>query len=1062
MPPRPVNLAQSKPNVNKQARGTTAAKSGAASKKKAAKPDRAKPHVCPTCTRAFARLEHLKRHQRSHTNEKPYQCAACGRCFARRDLVLRHQQKLHTSLPTNNRTEKVRPRGERLAPKEGQIVSDYLNNNINIIRNNTHRQLPLPDKSKQIAEGVYLVEDLAHTTPASQTFSPTVTSTSSSGRESGPELSQFQINQSRPLFPPARLKRERSDDTDHPTYRDRRHNSFSAAASSSYTGFIDLLSPNPLSMLEQEAPTQVNFSSPQLTHADGRTAYMNIPGLDQLELPASASFQLGNPHSDSNLTVSQLLDRGSDLLFTKPETSTAIANAAAAASKQESSVESSVGSSNFPQHHSLQTPVTIMSPDSPSLPKTIDPVLSLDSTVDVPMDDWIDDFINAPVDKDVPLFTDHIGFADSPSSGNSQNTPPSPSRNLSQYFRSRQIDLFNHLVIRPDRTQKSSSHVSPGHCSEAVHEGIIKTYNLEPSQLPPVEELNHYLALFELEFNKYFPFIHIPSLDFDKTPEEAPLLLAMAAIGALYSFHARNSTSLFNLSRFLIHNFMEDIVNSHDLSKVPLYITQSLVLHIFLGMFHNDSEVTKMVNRQISSLVSLVKATRLCMPLESLKLPPSPAAELSMLGQGAECQEQLRKCHDYFVLSQSRIRTLHVLHYLCVLYSTFTGSEEMLGPNFIRSGCQCAKEELWKAKSANEWLNLLKNNGIVIDSKFSLIRISNGMNSYRDLWRDLTNLTLDKDIGYWTLLSLLISLNGYIHDETLTLVADKVRPVGAKIAKWRMDDRPYIESALKTWETCYIRNGGLIVPRGQNLHVINRNAALKLILPLLSYAKVRKCINTSAIMSAIWNKDWDAMNTSIDHLNTDPEAFRDSITYCLDIVNLWIDILSISNDAEKTSIRTPIFVLTCLVTAITLMSEYLHSMEIWASKYEVDSKSVQPLATADKVLWLRSENILKKVEKNLLPKGANNTSYSEMLRIQANGALDIDQLDDEIARLALNPENTDGIAQIVSKGRLSSRCLSLGVRILADAPVWPIALVFAEALKMRATTINDHLSPLAG
>lgn len=53
--------------------------------------DKPRPHVCTICTRAFARLEHLKRHERAHTNEKPYQCAACGRCFARRDLVLRHQ-----------------------------------------------------------------------------------------------------------------------------------------------------------------------------------------------------------------------------------------------------------------------------------------------------------------------------------------------------------------------------------------------------------------------------------------------------------------------------------------------------------------------------------------------------------------------------------------------------------------------------------------------------------------------------------------------------------------------------------------------------------------------------------------------------------------------------------------------------------------------------------------------------------------------------------------------------------------------------------------------------------
>lgn len=52
-------------------------------------------HICGTCSRSFARLEHLKRHVRSHTKEKPFECPQCTRCFARRDLLLRHQQRLH-------------------------------------------------------------------------------------------------------------------------------------------------------------------------------------------------------------------------------------------------------------------------------------------------------------------------------------------------------------------------------------------------------------------------------------------------------------------------------------------------------------------------------------------------------------------------------------------------------------------------------------------------------------------------------------------------------------------------------------------------------------------------------------------------------------------------------------------------------------------------------------------------------------------------------------------------------------------------------------------------------
>ncbi|KAF2397865.1 hypothetical protein EJ06DRAFT_532865 [Trichodelitschia bisporula] len=89
------------------------------------KTDKPRPHVCTTCSRSFARLEHLKRHERSHTKEKPFECPQCTRCFARRDLLLRHQQKLHQAGATSSR-----PRGRRESTSSVQSAVRVRKNSI--------------------------------------------------------------------------------------------------------------------------------------------------------------------------------------------------------------------------------------------------------------------------------------------------------------------------------------------------------------------------------------------------------------------------------------------------------------------------------------------------------------------------------------------------------------------------------------------------------------------------------------------------------------------------------------------------------------------------------------------------------------------------------------------------------------------------------------------------------------------------------------------------------------------------------------------------------------------
>ncbi|KAA8902270.1 hypothetical protein FN846DRAFT_756576, partial [Sphaerosporella brunnea] len=53
-----------------------------------------KPHICAigSCNARFKRQEHLRRHERTHTDERPFSCEVCGRKFSRTDNLRMHRK----------------------------------------------------------------------------------------------------------------------------------------------------------------------------------------------------------------------------------------------------------------------------------------------------------------------------------------------------------------------------------------------------------------------------------------------------------------------------------------------------------------------------------------------------------------------------------------------------------------------------------------------------------------------------------------------------------------------------------------------------------------------------------------------------------------------------------------------------------------------------------------------------------------------------------------------------------------------------------------------------------
>nr|AAK21854.1 homeodomain transcription factor StlA [Talaromyces marneffei]ABH09729.1 STE12-like protein [Talaromyces marneffei] len=63
-----------------------------------------KSHSCPipSCGRLFKRLEHLKRHVRTHTQERPYPCPYCNKAFSRSDNLAQHRRTHETQQDGHN------------------------------------------------------------------------------------------------------------------------------------------------------------------------------------------------------------------------------------------------------------------------------------------------------------------------------------------------------------------------------------------------------------------------------------------------------------------------------------------------------------------------------------------------------------------------------------------------------------------------------------------------------------------------------------------------------------------------------------------------------------------------------------------------------------------------------------------------------------------------------------------------------------------------------------------------------------------------------------------------
>lgn len=970
------------------------------------KTDKPRPHVCTICTRAFARLEHLKRHERAHTNEKPFQCGSCGRCFARRDLVLRHQQKLHTNA------------------QGGIRRASEVNDQIIVLANNTNPNAPLPkddstpnstptqifSPSKDFNKMFDNDEDQDHLSQMSSNSTPNKDDETSVQSNHTVQTSYSQpALPSQPTFPIQQhsivknLKQQDQFNT--------RHQSFSAASGNSY-------------VKENMTPS---FTTPQFSHDDLNTSKELLSGGIGLDLGYQYEY-----HDSLNLNQKKLSMKNLQQYFVESVTNNNNVN------YNNVLASFQFNNPNHPHHIEGTTPMDYEMEASLDLNMLKMFEKNNQNNNDIKQefgndskrfkhnnpDEWLHELIDTP-------YENMIGTPSSLFVPELKSQSDHSIDDINNLFKGRQDDLLKQI---------DSSNDSKSFISFELHSKILSISNLSGNQFPAIDELNKYLKLYENEFDKYFPFIHLPSLKNSESNDNIPLLLSMASIGALYGFNQSHSLLLFNLSKYHIQHFFEKEITMDNLQfkKVPHMAHQCLVLHIFISMFLNEPNMIEITQRQVKSMIGLIKSTNFNEPLENFLIPPSSF-------------ENIQSNFDYFIVAQSRIRTLHVFYLLQIIRSSFVNVPIFFDHTDLRSGNACANEGLWKSENSHQWFERLSG------TNKSIIEISNGQ-STSDLVKYLTNQNLGDHDHYSmeNMFSLLIYLNEKVALE-LDILGDDYNYMN-----WNLHHKPQLMESLQAWEQKFISNGGTLTIDHNNKYVLNVKHNLKLILPLHSLCKIRIEFNITSFTNPILFKQWANMNDALDKIignEPNQENLKNCLGPCINVIKLWIlNIESINYDIQQTSLRTPIFFTLCILVAIIIISLYVQYLE---------QKST-PLTDSDLLKWFECESILLKVDRILTP--ILKSSYSEILTNQSDGVFNSITKDHNVIKISALFQQKEQVLhdqQAISKlnqeingeirnVKLSTKSLYLGIRILADAPIWPVATGFAEALKKRAVYLSGN------